>query len=68
MLSDPLKEAIRRSKSLADIGTQFRAAKMLYLQEQGLRKVLQGTTAINELVRVLTPAADKTKPAAPPAQ
>jgi type II secretory ATPase GspE/PulE/Tfp pilus assembly ATPase PilB-like protein len=70
MLNDSLKEAVRQSKSLADIGTRFRAAKMLYLQEQGLRKVLQGTTAINELVRVLTPATEKTdkpKAATPPA-
>ncbi len=72
MLTDSLREVIRQSKSLADIVTQLRAAKMLYLQEQGLRKVLQGTTAINELVRVLTPAGDKAdkpkpKPAPPPA-
>ncbi|MBP8303975.1 MAG: Flp pilus assembly complex ATPase component TadA [Phycisphaerae bacterium] len=66
LFNDALREAVRQSKSLADIGTQFRAARMLYLQEQGLRKVLQGTTAINELVRVLTPAqkTDSPKPAA----
>jgi len=66
LLNDSLREAVCQSKSLADIGTQFRAARMLYLQEQGLRKVLQGTTAINELVRVLTPPqkADPSKPAA----
>ena len=71
MINDSLKEVIRNSKTLAEIGTQFRRAKMISLQEQGLRKVLQGTTAINELVRVLTPAVDKTersKLAAPAAQ
>jgi type II secretory ATPase GspE/PulE/Tfp pilus assembly ATPase PilB-like protein len=71
VFNDALREAVLQSKSLADVGTQFRAAKMLYLQEQGLRKVLQGTTAINELVRVLTPPAEKNgkaKPAAPAAQ
>jgi len=32
---------------------EFRRAKMLYLQEQALRKVMSGATAINEMVRVL---------------
>jgi len=27
---------------------------MLYLQEQAMRKVIAGTTAINEMVRVFT--------------
>ena len=71
LFNDQLKEVVRQSKTLADMGTQFRRAKMIYLQEQGLRKVLQGTTAINELVRVLVPAGDKPdkpKPAAPAPQ
>jgi hypothetical protein len=34
---------------------------MLYLQEQALRKVINGTTSINEMIRVLSP---KTKPKA----
>jgi hypothetical protein len=32
---------------------------MLYLQEQALRKVIAGTTAINEMVRVLSKAKPK---------
>ncbi|UCG58300.1 MAG: Flp pilus assembly complex ATPase component TadA [Phycisphaerales bacterium] len=54
MIDDELKKAIRRSKSLPEIGMQFRRAKMLYLQEQTLRKAIAGTTAINEMVRVLS--------------
>lgn len=49
-----LKDAIRRSKSFTEIGSHFRAAKMLYLQEQALKRVVDGTTAINEMVRVLS--------------
>jgi len=54
MINDELREIIRQSKSLSEIGTQFRRAKMLYLQEQALRKVVDGTTSINEMVRTLS--------------
>jgi len=53
MLNDELRKAVKHSKSLSEIGKQFRRAKMLYLQEQALRKVMSGTTAINEMVRML---------------
>jgi type II secretory ATPase GspE/PulE/Tfp pilus assembly ATPase PilB-like protein len=56
MLTDELRAAIREVKQLPELGMQFRRAKMLYLQEQALRKALAGTTAINEMVRVLAPA------------
>lgn len=52
--NNELREAIKHSKSLSEIGTQFRRAKMLYLQEQALRKAIDGTTAIKEIVRVLS--------------
>ncbi len=54
ILNNELRKAVVNSKALSEIGTQFRRAKMLYLQEQALRKVISGTTAINEMVRVLT--------------
>ena len=54
IINDQLREAIKQSKSLSEIGTQFRRAKMLYLQEQALRKVVGGTTAINEVVRIFS--------------
>jgi len=54
LINDELRNVIRQSKSLAEISTQFRRAKMLYLQEQAMRKVVGGTTAINEMVRVLS--------------
>ncbi|MHC4677301.1 MAG: GspE/PulE family protein [Planctomycetota bacterium] len=53
-LNDALREVLKRSKSLSEIGTQFRRAKMLYLQEQVLRKVIAGTMDINEMIRALS--------------
>jgi type II secretory ATPase GspE/PulE/Tfp pilus assembly ATPase PilB-like protein len=62
IINDELKNVLRQSKSLAEISTQFRRAKMLYLQEQALRRVIAGTTAIDEMVRVLsTSEKQKTK-------
>jgi type II secretory ATPase GspE/PulE/Tfp pilus assembly ATPase PilB-like protein len=60
ILNDELRKAVVQSKTLSEIGTQFRRAKMLYLQEQALRKVITGTTAINEMVRVLSASKRKT--------
>jgi type II secretory ATPase GspE/PulE/Tfp pilus assembly ATPase PilB-like protein len=61
-INDELRKAVRQSKSLSEIAAQFRRAKMLYLQEQALRKVISGTTAINEMVRILsTPERQKKK-------
>jgi type II secretory ATPase GspE/PulE/Tfp pilus assembly ATPase PilB-like protein len=42
-----------QSQPVPEIAKQFRRAKMLYLQEQGLRKVINGTTTINEMIRSL---------------
>jgi len=56
VLDDNLRKAVKRVKQLPELGMQFRRAKMLYLQEQALRKVIAGTTAINEMLRVLTSA------------
>ena len=60
-INDELRKVLMKSKSLPEIGTQFRRAKMLYLQEQALRKVIAGKVAINEMIRVLS--ASKTKQA-----
>jgi type II secretory ATPase GspE/PulE/Tfp pilus assembly ATPase PilB-like protein len=61
-INNELRETIIQAKSLSEIGSQFRATKMLYLQEQALRKVIGGSTAINEMIRVLSsPAKQKTK-------
>jgi len=54
VLTDELRKAIRQVKQLPELGMHFRRAKMLYLQEQALRKVIAGKTAINEVLRVLS--------------
>jgi len=54
MIDEQLREVIRRSESLSQIGTEFRRAKMLYLQEQALKRVVAGETAINEIVRIFS--------------
>lgn len=53
-IDEELRNFIKQSKSLSEIGTEFRRAKMRYLQEQGLKKVIAGATAITEIVRVLS--------------
>jgi len=58
-LNSDLRTVIKKSKSLPEIGSQFRLAKMLYLQEQILRKVITGTVAINEMIRVLSTSKTK---------
>ncbi len=42
-----------QSQPVPEIAKQFRRAKMLYLQEQALRKVINGTTTVNEMIRAL---------------
>ncbi|MBN2181402.1 MAG: Flp pilus assembly complex ATPase component TadA [Sedimentisphaerales bacterium] len=51
-INKELAKAIR-SQPVPEIAKQFRRAKMLYLQEQALRKVINGTTTINEMIRSL---------------
>lgn len=63
MLNDHLRNAIKQAKTLSDVGTELRRAKMLYLQEQGLLKVIAGITSINEMVRVLSKSKEQ-KPTA----
>jgi type II secretory ATPase GspE/PulE/Tfp pilus assembly ATPase PilB-like protein len=53
-LNTELRKTLLRTKSLPEISAQFRRAKMLYLQEQALRKVISGTITINEMIRVLS--------------
>ncbi len=54
IMNQNLKESIEKAKSLPEIDSHLRGAKMLYLQEQALRRVLDGTLAINEMIRVLS--------------
>ncbi len=63
ILNEHLRSTIKQAKSLSDVGTELRRAKMLYLQEQGLMRVIAGITSVNEMVRVLSKSKDQ-KPTA----
>ncbi len=56
VIDEALRSAIIRAKTLNEIAHIFRKSKMLYLQEQAIRKIAEGTTSINEIVRVLSVA------------
>jgi type II secretory ATPase GspE/PulE/Tfp pilus assembly ATPase PilB-like protein len=59
-INNELAKAIQ-TQPMPEIAKQFRRAKMLYLQEQALRKVIVGTTTINEMIRVLKPKNQQVK-------
>ncbi|MDD5458354.1 MAG: ATPase, T2SS/T4P/T4SS family [Phycisphaerae bacterium] len=54
VIDEKLREDMKKVKSLPEISSLFRGAKMLYLQEQALRKILKGITAINEMIRLFS--------------
>jgi len=56
-IDDSLRDMLVKAQSVSEIASRFRGAKMLYLQEQALRKVIAGVTSINEMVRVLSKSA-----------
>ncbi|MGA2915027.1 MAG: ATPase, T2SS/T4P/T4SS family [Sedimentisphaerales bacterium] len=56
--NDEIKKLLKQAKTKADIQNIFRHARMLYLQEQAIRKVATGLTSINEAIRVLSGSQD----------
>jgi len=60
-LTDEIKKLLKQAKSRTDIANILRHARMLYLQEQAIRKVAAGSTSINEVVRVLSGPQDAGK-------
>jgi len=69
ILTDGLKELIVENAPVNAIRTQCRKDKMLYLQEQAIRKVIEGITSIQEVLRVTVEKSGKPavkKSAAPP--
>ena len=53
VITDPMRDLIRENPSLNAIKAEARKNGMIYLQEDGLRQVIQGKTAIKELLRVV---------------
>lgn len=52
-IDEPIRELIRKGQSLNAIRAQARKNGMLYLQEVGLQKVIEGITSMNEMLRAL---------------
>ena len=61
-IDNRLREAIKQLESLSQIGTEFRRAKMVYQQEQVLRMIVAGETAVNEMVRIFSTKKKVKKP------
>ena len=56
--TDEIKKLLKQAKTKTDIANILRHARMLYLQEQAIRKVATGMTSINEAIRVLSGSQD----------
>ncbi|KPJ74161.1 MAG: hypothetical protein AMS14_05760 [Planctomycetes bacterium DG_20] len=54
ILTDRIREILRERPSINAIKAEARKNAMLYLQEEGLKKVIAGVTSITELLRVTT--------------
>ena len=66
-VTDSLRELFRQAVPLNALRAQCRKERMLYLQEQALRKVIDGTTSIQEVLRITAekPAKGAKKAGAP---
>ncbi len=51
-VTDEIRQLVLEDASLGRIKSACRKSKMLYLQEQALRKVIEGVTSIDEVIRV----------------
>jgi type II secretory ATPase GspE/PulE/Tfp pilus assembly ATPase PilB-like protein len=56
VINDELRQIIKTAKSLKEIASHFRRAWMFYLQEQSIKKVSEGITSINEVIRKFSSA------------
>ncbi len=53
VIDDALRGMIKSGANTTQIKAQARKNKMLYFQEEGLRKTIEGTTSMNEILRCL---------------
>lgn len=53
-IDDALRAAVKAAKTGQDAVAAFRKAGMLYMQEQAIKKVMQGVTSINEVIRIFS--------------
>ncbi|HIJ70716.1 MAG TPA: Flp pilus assembly complex ATPase component TadA [Planctomycetes bacterium] len=63
MVDEKTKKAVKEAQSLREISSHFRRSGMLYMQEQAVKKVSEGITAINEVIKKFsaTPKGQKSK-------
>ncbi len=61
IISDDLRNLIAEDAPINVLRTQCRKERMLFLQEQALRKVIDGTTSIQEVLRITGGGAKKVK-------
>jgi len=52
LLNKDIRHLITEGATVAQIRAACRKNKMLYLQEQALRKVIDGSTSVQEVIRV----------------
>ena len=52
VINEKIRELIRENPDIAAIRAEALKSGMRYLYEDGLRQVIEGTTSINELLRV----------------
>ncbi len=60
-VTDDIRQMVTSGTSLSQIKAACRKNKMLYLQEQGLRKAIDGTTSVQEVIRITEPQKKKRK-------
>ncbi len=53
IITEAMRDMIRENPSINAIKAEARKNGMIYLQEDGLRQVIQGKTSIDELLRVV---------------
>jgi len=53
VFDDNLRDLIRKGQPVTAVKAQSRKSGMLYLEEVGLQKVIEGVTSMNELLRIL---------------
>jgi type II secretory ATPase GspE/PulE/Tfp pilus assembly ATPase PilB-like protein len=61
IFDDQIKQLLKQAKSMNDIAGIFRRARMLYLQEQAIRKVADGITSVNEVIQTLSASREGAK-------
>ncbi|RKY11650.1 MAG: hypothetical protein DRP65_03615 [Planctomycetota bacterium] len=62
MVDDKIRAAMKQAKSLREISSHFRRSGMLYMQEQAVKKVADGVTSINEVIRKFSGVKKESRP------